>query len=83
MKRQLRLRLWLEAGLATTTGVLFVITLLWRDWIERAFGLELDGGNGSLEWLIVGVLFVATVALFVVARSEWRRSQAAVGYPPG
>jgi hypothetical protein len=77
MKRQFRLRLWLEAAMATTTGVLFVITLVWRDWIERAFGIELDGGNGSLEWLIVGALLVATVALFVAARSEWRRSQAA------
>jgi hypothetical protein len=83
MKRQLRLRLWLEAGLATATGVLFVITLVWKDWIERAFGLELDGGNGSLEWLIVGVLFVVTVALIVLARSEWRRSRTVAGSAPG
>ena len=81
MKRQMRLRLWLEIGMATTTGVLFVITLVWRDWIERAFGLELDGGNGSIEWLIVGVLLVATIALFVLARSEWRRSRDAISYP--
>jgi hypothetical protein len=82
MKGQMRLRLWIEAGLATSTGVLFVITLVWRDWIERAFGLELDGGNGSLEWFVVGVLFVATIALFVLARYEWRRSRAALELPP-
>ncbi len=79
MKRQVRLRLWLETGLASTTGVLFLITLVWRDWIERVLGLDLDGGNGTLEWLIVGGLLVATIMLFVLVRLEWRRSRTAIG----
>ena len=81
MKRATRVRLWLEAGMATITGVLFAITLVWKDWIERVFGVEPDGGNGSLEWLIVGVLFVATIALFLLARSEWRRARTTVSSP--
>ena len=78
MKRAMRLRFWLETGMATITGVLFAITLVARDWIERVFAVEPDGGNGSLEWLIVGALLVATVALILLARSEWRRAQPAV-----
>ena len=79
MKRQVRLRMWLESVLASTTGVLFLITLVWRDWIERVFGIEPDGGNGTLEWLIVGGLLVATIMLFVLARLEWQRSRTAIG----
>ena len=79
MKRQVRLRLWLEIGLASTTGILFFITLVWRDWIERVSGLDPDGGNGTLEWLIVGGLLVATIMLFVLARLEWRKSPMAIG----
>ena len=81
MKRAMRLRLWVETGMATITGVLFVITLVWRDWIERVFGVEPDGGNGSFEWLIVGVLLVATITLFLLARSEWRRARTTISYP--
>ncbi len=79
MKKAMRFRFWLETGMATTTGILFVITLIWRDWIERVFGIELDAGNGSLEWLIVGVLLAVTIALFVQAHYEWRRARTAIG----
>lgn len=78
MKRPVRLRLWLETGMATITGVLSVITLVARDWIERVFAVEPDGGNGSLEWLIVGALLVATIALILLARSEWRRTRVSI-----
>ena len=76
MNKKVRLRLWLEIGLASITGFLSLITLVWRDWIERLFGVEPDGGNGTLEWAIVGGLLVATIVLFVLARLEWRKSQA-------
>jgi hypothetical protein len=79
MKKQVRLRLWLETILASTTGVLFLITLVSKDWIERVFGIDLDGGNGTFEWLIVGGLLVATIMLFVLARLEWQKSRTAVG----
>lgn len=70
-----RARFWLEAILAAVTGALFVLTLYSRDWIEEIFHIEPDEGNGSLEWLIVIVLLVATIALIAAARSEWRRGQ--------
>ena len=75
MKNALRLRFWLEAGLGSLTGILFVVTLFWRDWIEILFNVDPDEGNGALEWSIVGALFVVTVALFVLARYEWRRTR--------
>lgn len=76
MKVAMRLRFWLEIGMATVTGILFVITLIWRDWIEIVFNVSLDNGSGSFEWSIVGVLLVLTIALSVLARYEWRRAQA-------
>jgi tetrahydromethanopterin S-methyltransferase subunit E len=78
MKKALRLRFWLEAGAATVTGLLFVITLFWHDWVEIIFDVDPDHGNGLLEWSIVGALLVVTVILFVSARYEWRRTQAAL-----
>ena len=79
MKRQLPVRFWLEVGLASVTGILFLVTLIWKDWIEIVFGVEPDAGSGMLEWLIVGILLMATIALFSMAGYEWRKTQAAQG----
>lgn len=68
-----RARFWIEAALATITAVLFLVTLVWREWIEAVFRVDPDGGDGSLEWAIVGALFAASVTLGVMARAEWRR----------
>ncbi|HLW00878.1 MAG TPA: hypothetical protein VKT82_19620 [Ktedonobacterales bacterium] len=75
MKNSLRLRFWLESGLGAVTGILFVVTLLWRDWIEIIFHVDPDKGNGLLEWSIVGSLLTVTITLFFLARYEWRRVQ--------
>jgi hypothetical protein len=72
----LRGRFWLELALAAIAVVLFVLTLVRHDWIE-AFGIEPDGGNGSLEWVVVGVFAVAAVVCGGLARAEWRRSRPA------
>ncbi len=77
MKSAIRLRFWLESGLAMITGILFVVTLVWQDWIEIIFHVDPDSGNGSLEWLIVGVLLIATLTLVFLARYEWRRARTA------
>ena len=77
MKTSVRLRFWLEMGLALMTGVLFAVTFVWNDWIEIVFHVDPDGGNGAVEWLIVGVLLVVTVALIGMARFEWRRARSA------
>ena len=78
MKKQVRWSFWLEMSLASITGVLFVITLVWRDWAEVIFHIDPDQGNGSFEWLIVGGLLVVTLGLFALAGYEWRRASVAV-----
>ena len=74
----MRWHFWLETGMAIVTGILFVITLVQRDWIEIVFGVDLDNHNGILEWLIVGALVVVTITLFALASYEWRRARAAI-----
>jgi len=75
MAGHLRKRFWVELALATGSGVLLVLTLLWHDWIERVSPLKLDGGDGSLEWgLAVGCLLVTASAAYF-ARGEWGRAR--------
>jgi tetrahydromethanopterin S-methyltransferase subunit E len=83
MKRTVRLRFWLETGLASLTGVLAVVTLFWRDWIEALTGWDPDHHNGSAEWAIVAGLAVVSILLFLAARVEWRRSPAAAAPSAG
>jgi hypothetical protein len=75
MRRNLRRRFWAEAIAATVTGVLTIVTLISREWIEVVFGVEPDGGDGSLEWLIVVGCLVVTGALALLARREWHLAQ--------
>lgn len=79
MKKALRRRFWLETGVAIITGILFVITLVWHDWVEIVFNVDPDQGNGSLEWLIVAALLVVTIILFILARYEWHKARIAIG----
>lgn len=60
------------------TCVLFVVTVFYRDWIEVVFRVDPDNRSGALEWLIVGAFLVVTIALFTLARYEWRRARAAI-----
>ena len=71
--RDRRTRFWIEAGLAVLSGCLFIVTLIWRDWIEILFGVDLDNSSGALEWLIVAAALSATVFLAALASFEWRR----------
>ena len=64
--------------MAIVTSILFVMTLVQRDWIEIVFGLDPDHGAGVLEWLIVGAFLVVTLTLFTLASYEWRRARAAL-----
>jgi hypothetical protein len=68
----LRARFWAEVVLGSAAGFLFLLTLVWRDWIEAVFHISPDHGNGSVEWLIVSVLAAASVTLFGFAGAEWR-----------
>ena len=74
MDRDVRLRFWFEVGLAAVSLFLLVLTIAWPEWIEEIFGIEPDGGNGMAEWGIVVVFAVATAALALTARREWRNA---------
>lgn len=78
MRKPLRRRFWVETGVAVVTSILFVVTLLWKDWIELIFNIDPDQGNGSLEWVIVGFLLAVTIVLFALAGYEWRRTRVVV-----
>lgn len=77
MKPTIRARFWLEAGLASLCGLLAVLTVFRRDWIEATIGVDPDRHSGSLEWATVAGLLVLLVVIAAVARVEWRRSHAA------
>lgn len=78
MRKALRWRFWLETGVAIATSILFVITLVRRDWIEVVFGIDPDAHSGALEWLIIAALLVVTITLFTLASYEWRRTRVTV-----
>jgi len=77
MRANLRRRFWVESGLAVATGILALITPVFPDWIEFLSGWDPDQHDGSVEWLVVVGLFVATLAMFTLAAMEWRRTPVA------
>jgi hypothetical protein len=76
MPARLRSRFWLESAIGSVTGIMALVTLFWRDWIETVFRIDPDRGNGSAEWLVVIIFAALTVLLALSARHEWRRAQA-------
>jgi len=47
--------------LATVSGALFVLTLTVPDWIEAVFGIDPDGGNGALEFLLAATFLAVAL----------------------
>jgi hypothetical protein len=74
MKKQLRKIFWWETAGAVACAVLFIVTLFNREWIEVLFGVEPDGGNGTMEWAVVVVLAALTLLSVTLVSREWRRS---------
>ena len=66
-------RFWIEASLSAANGLLLLLTLFWKDWIEALTGLDPDHHNGSLEWGIAATLLVLTLFFAQLARLEWRQ----------
>jgi len=81
VESKLRVRFWVEAALASLSGLLALVTLFWQDWIEALAGFEPDAGSGSFEWVIVGSLVVVCIVLALVARTEWQRPRSTVITP--
>jgi hypothetical protein len=75
MKNELRLRFWLEMGIAVCATTLLGVTLMWNDWIETVFYVNADNHNGLVEWLIVGASLVLAIMHFTLAVREWQRTQ--------
>ena len=76
----------MEASSAVAGGVLLVLTLVSRQWIEVVFGVDPDHHNGSLEWFIVGLFFSVAAISMVMAQREWfstRRSMVSLGSATG
>jgi hypothetical protein len=74
-----RRRFWIEAALAVTALALFVLTLTTAEWIEFLFGVDPDGGDGSLEVLVLASFLVAAGGFALVARTELLRASVAPG----
>jgi hypothetical protein len=72
LEKGMRKRFWIEAALAGLTGILLIVTLVWKDWIEIVFGVEPDVGSGELEWLIAFGFLLATVIFSLAATWEYR-----------
>ena len=70
---RMRTRMLLELGFGSAAGILGLLTLVWRDWIEAVFGVDPDHHDGSLEWVVVVVLLAVAVVLGLLARRDWRR----------
>ncbi len=73
MERRLRKRFRVEATLAGISAGLFVLTLLFPQWVEATTGLEPDAGSGALEFAIAGAFLLAAIVSAVLARRDRRR----------
>jgi len=73
MERSLRIRVRIETILAIVGAALALLTLVWPEWIEAIFGVEPDGGNGSLEWIIAVGFLVVGLGMGLLARHDQRR----------
>ena len=74
-----RMLLRFEIGVAAVCATLFVVTLISSEWIEFVFGVDPDGGDGSLEWSIMAVTAVIAIAAILLARAHWRRLRSVRG----
>lgn len=62
---------WKTSVTALITGVLAVLAAVFPDWIEVT-GWDPDNHSGALEWSIVAVLAVISLASAIAARIQWR-----------
>jgi len=68
---------WIEAVVASITGLLAVTTVLWPDWIELVIGIDPDHHSGSIEWGLIVALLFGSMVFAALARREWQRTSLA------
>jgi hypothetical protein len=66
----------IEVSLAVLTGLVGVLALFWRDWIEALTGWSPDRHSGSVEFGLVAILLITSVSCAAVARRTHRRLMA-------
>ncbi len=66
----------IEVSLAVLTGLVGVLTLFWRDWIEALTGWSPDRHSGSAEFGLVAILLITSVSCAAAARRTHRRLMA-------
>lgn len=69
--RELPTRYWIELALAVVGGLLFLLTLVSREWIEILTGWDPDGGSGALELAIALGLLAAAAVSALLARRDY------------
>jgi hypothetical protein len=73
MKIHARIVVRLELALATIGAALFVLSLVFPQWIEALTGLEPDSGSGAAELLIACAFLLLAVCSSVLAWRTHRR----------
>lgn len=63
----------LEVALASIGAALFVLTLVFPEWIEALTGYEPDHGSGVAEYLIAGLFLLMAVVCGALARRTYQR----------
>ena len=66
----------IESGLTAVVGLLAVVTIFWRDWIEALTGWDPDHHDGTAEVYIVLGLALVAIALGLLTRVSWKRDRA-------
>jgi len=61
---------WIQVSSASLTGILLMVTLISREWVELVSRIDPDGGSGALEWAIMAALFFWTVVFTLLSRFE-------------
>jgi hypothetical protein len=62
----------LESIVALCAGILGILTIFWRDWIEALTGWDPDQHNGTVEWIVVVGLLATAVTMGLAARRHWK-----------
>lgn len=80
MRTRVRIvRIWFDVVFACLAGMVSVLTLVKRDWIETVFGVDPDHHSGSLEWMVVVGCVLIALTFSLLAMRERRAMRPALG----